>query len=404
MAENIFYELLDQDSVFIDKSKISPHYVPNKLPFRDEQIKTLSIWLAPVLKKAKPHNVFIYGKVGTGKTTVVNHVINNLTSCSQENLLPLQTIYLNCRNFQTKNAVLFYCVQHFYPDKNFVGYSKSFIYDKFITYIKQKELNFIIILDEVDKIKEREIDDLIYSLTRANDELIFGSVSMIGISNNLFFKSKLDLRTKSSLCEQEAVFPPYNAEQLKEILKQRVPLAFKNNVVEESAINAAAALSAKESGDARTAVMLLLRAGELADLNKEKKVTDKDVLNAKEKVEEEVIKSMVLTLPVQLQLVLLAISEKSIAPTGILKITGQLDSNVLYSGEVYDKYEELCKKYAEKIVSTRWFREYINELETYGFITTTVSGKGFKGNTTLIKLGFDAKNLANMIVKEFSAE
>jgi len=404
MAENIFYELLDQGSVFIDKSKISPHYVPNKLPFRDEQIKTLSIWLAPVLKKAKPHNVFIYGKVGTGKTTVVNHVINNLTSCSQENLLPLQTIYLNCRNFQTKNAVLFYCVQHFYPDKNFVGYSKSFIYDKFITYIKQKELNFIIILDEVDKIKEREIDDLIYSLTRANDELIFGSVSMIGISNNLFFKSKLDLRTKSSLCEQEAVFPPYNAEQLKEILKQRVPLAFKNNVVEESAINAAAALSAKESGDARTAVMLLLRAGELADLNKEKKVTDKDVLNAKEKVEEEVIKSMVLTLPVQLQLVLLAISEKSIAPTGILKITGQLDSNVLYSGEVYDKYEELCKKYAEKIVSTRWFREYINELETYGFITTTVSGKGFKGNTTLIKLGFDAKNLANMIVKEFSAE
>ena len=121
-------------------------------------------------------------------------------------------------------------------------------------------------------------------------------------------------------------------------------------------------------------------------------------------MEEEVIKSMVLTLPVQLQLVLLAISEKSLSPKGILKITGQFDSNVLYSGEVYEKYEELCKRYSEKIVSTRWFREYINELETYGFITTTVSGKGFKGNTTLIKLGFDAKNLANMIVKEFSSE
>ncbi len=402
MAENIFYELLNQDSVFIDKTKISPHYTPVSLPFRNQEIKTLSIWLSPVLKKAKPHNIFIYGKVGTGKTTVVKHVIDNLLSCSKEHSLPLYTIYINCRNFQTKNAVLFYCVQHFFPNKNFVGYSKSFIYDKFLTYIKEKELNFIVVLDEVDKIKEREIDDLIYSLTRTNDELVFGSVSVVGISNNLFFKSKLDLRTKSSLCQQEAVFPPYDAEQLKEILKQRVPLAFKAEVVDVSAINAAAALSAKESGDARTAVMLLLRAGELADLNKEKRVTDQDVLKAKAKVESEIIKSMVLTLPVQLQLVLLAISEKSLSPKAILKITGQLDSNVLYSGEVYEKYEELCKKYSEKVVSTRWFREYINELETYGFITTTVSGKGVKGNTTLIKLGFDAKNLANMIVKEFS--
>jgi len=148
--------------------------------------------------------------------------------------------------------------------------------------------------------------------------------------------------------------------------------------------------------------MLLLRAGELADLNKQKKVTDQEVLNAKEKVEAEIIKSMVLTLPVQLQLVLLAIAEKSLSPKGILKITGQLDSNILYSGEVYEKYEDLCKKYSEKVVSARWFREYINELETYGFITTTVSGKGFKGNTTLIKLGFDTSTLQNMILKEFS--
>ncbi len=402
MTENIFYELISQDSVFIDKSKISPHYAPEKLPFRDKEIKILSVWLSPVLKKTKPHNIFIYGKVGTGKTTVVKHVISNLLSCAKEHSLPLYTVYINCRNFQTKNSVLFYCVQQFYPDKNFVGYSKSFIYDKFITYIKEKELNIIVVLDEVDKIKEREIDDLIYSLSRSNDELVFGSVSVIGISNNLFFKSKLDLRTKSSLCEQEIVFPPYNAEQLKEILKQRVPLAFKSDVVEDSAINAAAALSAKESGDARTAVMLLLRAGELCDSKKQIKVTDKEVLKAKDKVEAEVIKSMVLTLPVQLQLVLLAISEKSLSPKAILKITGQLDSNVLYSGEIYEKYEELCKKYSEKIVSTRWFREYITELETYGFITTTMSGKGFKGNTTLVKLGFDAKTLATMIVNEFS--
>jgi len=401
MSENIFYGFINQESVFVDKNKISPHYAPEKLPFRDKEIRNLSVWLSPALKKEKPHNVFIYGKVGTGKTTVVKHVVDQLLDVSRENNLPLQSIYLNCRNYQTKYAVLFYCVQMFYPDKNFIGYSRSFIYDKFISYIKDTKINFIAILDEIDKIKDKEIDDLVYTLTRANDELDTGSVSIIGISNNLFFKQRLDPRTKSTLCEQEAVYPPYNAEELTEILRQRISLAFRVGVVTDSAIAAAAAISAKESGDARTAVMLLLRAGELSDATLRKDVTDKEVYQAKEKVEQEVMKSMVLTLPVQLQLVLLAISEKSEKPRGILKIDGSLEENVLYSGEIYDRYLQLTKKFSEKPVSMRWFREYINELETYGFISTTESGKGMRGSTTLIKLGVDPKSIQELLAKEF---
>jgi archaeal cell division control protein 6 len=399
MSDNIFYELLNQDSVFTDKSKISPHYAPEKLPFRDQQIKNLSLWLAPALKKAKPHNIFIYGKVGTGKTTVVKHVIDQLEHFSKDQQLPLKTIYINCRNYQTKYAILFYCVQLFYPDLNFIGYSRSFIYDKFLTYVKENKLNFVVILDEIDKVKE--IDDLTYTLIRSNDEIDLGSVSMIGISNNIFFKNNLDSRTKSTLCEQEAVYPPYNAEELKSILEQRVELAFKENSVTDSAINSAAAIAAKESGDARRAVMLLLRAGELADLNKSKQVTDKEVYRAKEKVELEVMKSMVLTLPLQLQLVLFAIAQSSLKPKGILNLTGQtLDSNIIYSGEIFDKYSEICESYCEKAVSIRWFREYITELETYGFISTTISGKGVKGNTTLIKLGIDAQSIVDLLENE----
>ncbi|NCC71243.1 hypothetical protein EOM09_06695, partial [bacterium] len=334
---------------------------------------------------------------------VVRHVVNQLDHISIENKFPLYPVYLNCRNYQTKYAVLFYCVQLFYPDKNFIGYSRSFIYDKFLTFIKDNKLNFLIILDEIDKIKDKEIDDIIYTLTRSNDELLVGSVSMIGISNNLFFKSRLDPRTKSSLCEQEAVYPPYNAQELREILTQRVNVAFKPGVVTSSAINSAAAFAAKESGDARTAVMFLLKAGEISDRDKLKQVTDVEVLKAKEKVEQEVIKSMVLTLPVQLQLVLLAITHKSDNPKGILKIDGSFEENVLYSGEIYEMYSLLAEKYDEKPVSMRWFREYITELETYGFITTMQSGKGVKGNTTLIKLGVDSKTIQNLLLKEFEA-
>jgi len=404
MNDNIFYEYLNKDSVFVDKNKISPHYIPEQLPFREKEIKDLSLWISPALKKEKAHNVFIYGKVGTGKTSVVKHVTDQLTDIAKEKKLSLKTIYINCRNYQTKYAILFYCVQLFYVDKNFIGYSRSFIYDKFITFIRDNQLNLILVLDEIDKIKDKEIDDLIYTLSRSNDELDTGKVSLIGISNNLFFKSKLDPRTKSSLCEQEAVYAPYNASELKGILKNRAEIAFKKGVVDDSAINAAAAVAAKESGDARTAVMLLLRAGELTDFAKKTKVTDKEVYDAKEKVEQEIMKSMVLTLPVQLQLVLLAMAQNTIENTkGILKINGSFEQNVMYSGEVYEIYQQLVVKYDEKPVSMRWFREYITELEIYGFISTTQSGKGMRGNTTLIKLGVDSKLISSLIIKEFES-
>ena len=83
------------------------------------------------------------------------------------------------------------------------------------------------------------------------------------------------------------VFPPYNAQELAEILRQRVGIAFRPGTVDESAITNAAAIAAQESGDARTAVMLLLRAGEIADRKNSGSVTDEEVKKAKKQVEEE---------------------------------------------------------------------------------------------------------------------
>ena len=45
-----------------------------------------------------------------------------------------------------------------------------------------------------------------------------GFISLIGISNSLTFKDKLDPRVRSSLSEEEMVFNPYKVEQLQKIL------------------------------------------------------------------------------------------------------------------------------------------------------------------------------------------
>ena len=46
-------------------------YVPEKLPFRDEETKIIAQALSVVLKGARPSNLLFFGKPGTGKTAVV---------------------------------------------------------------------------------------------------------------------------------------------------------------------------------------------------------------------------------------------------------------------------------------------------------------------------------------------
>ena len=146
--------------------------------------------------------------------------------------------------------------------------------------------------------------------------------------------------------------------------------------------------------------MLLQRAGEIADIEQKTIVTDNEVTKAKASVEEEIILSMVSTLPMQQQLVLYAISQMTLQKKGLKKVTGEVEEGVLFSGEIFETYLELAKKFNERTISSRWYRQYINELEMYGLILVTNSGKGIKGQTRLIKLGFDANKIKIALEKE----
>ncbi|MEW6295495.1 MAG: AAA family ATPase [Candidatus Diapherotrites archaeon] len=400
MGENLFEAELARSTIFKDRNAISQHYAPKELPFREKQIEEMTKILASALKNSKPDNLFIYGKTGTGKTTVTKHVMEKLEEVTEKRNAKVKCIYINCRNHNSKYKVMIKAVKELFPQENFIGFSAGFVYDKLLEYCNSNSFRVIIVLDEIDKVKD--LDELVYSLSRSNDEMKGNgcSISITGISNNLIFKDRLDPRTKSSLCQQEMVFPPYNAEELRAILRQRAELAFKPAIVQDSAINLAAAIAAQESGDARTAVMLLLRAGEIADQKNLSSVSDEEVKKAKNKVEEEIIISMISTLPEQQQLVLKSIAELSLQKKGVRRITGKEEEGVLYSGEIYDYYKELSKKLNESTVSSRWYREYINELEMYGLILTSASGPGIKGQTKLIKLGFDAKKINEAIEKE----
>ena len=382
-----FDRILSQKSIFRDLSVLSPHYVPRELPFREHHINEIMTVISPALKSQKPRNLIIYGKTGTGKTCTVKHVMEDFVRVGENRKACMY--YVNCRIYNSRYRIMQKVLKEFVPELEKAGFGLPFLYEKLIeTASAGKQI--VIVLDEIDMIKD--LDELVYTLTRSNDELQKGGVSIVGISNKLSFKDSLDPRSRSSLYETETIFQPYTAEQLRKILEQRVEKGFEKNVIASSAINLAAAITSQETGDARYALKLLNKAGEVAESEKRDKVTDEDVEAARNKVEIDLTLETITTLPEMHRVVLYAIASLSSAGSKYSRLDG-VENGMLFSGEVYEEYERVCRKIRKKPRSSRWYKEYLNDIEMLGLITTTPSGKGVRGQTTLIKMGQDSGSL-----------
>lgn len=398
MGAPSFGDILDEKGIFLDKHVLSPHYTPDHLLYRDNEITSIMKALAPVLKGNRAKNLFIYGKTGTGKSASVRQVLQKLEA---EGVQEIAISYLNCKVYDSRYKVLQKCITQFNPDFAKTGYSFALLYEKLLDWVEEKSIRLVITLDEIDTVKD--LDSLVYTLTRANDDLGKGSVSLIGISNKINFKQRLDPRSKSSLCEEEIIFQPYNASQLKGILDQRAKKGFKPNSVEESALNLASAIAASDNGDARYALLLMLRAGEIADSQKEHKVNDKHVNMAQKVADEDKAYEVISTLPSHQQILLYALAglAQDVSYKRLVEDNGE---KLYFSGEVYEQYNKLCKKTGRDPRTSRWYREYLSELEMLGLISMVQSGKGIRGHTTLIKLEYSPEKVKKVIEKILFAE
>ena len=183
----------------------------------------------------------------------------------------------------------------------------------------------MVVLDELDIV--RDLDDLLYTLTRSNSDIKSGGVTLIGVSNKISFKEALDPRSLSTLYENEFVFPPYNSSELAAIIKDRIDYGFKPNVVDPACINLAAAIAAKDSGDARLALKIITRAGELSEEKGLVLVTTNEVTEAAKYAEEEIAYEVINTLPEHQKLIVYAIA--------LLSLQGSRYKRLSDSGDVY---------------------------------------------------------------------
>ena len=250
------------------------------------------------------------------------------------------------------------------------------VYNKFLEIIDNEKKLVILIFDEIDHAINKISDNFLYNLTRLNSELSKSQISIIGISNNLTFLEDLDPRARSSLSEEEIVFPPYNALQLKDILKERAEMAFKDGTLDDGVISKCAAFAARDHGDARRALDLLRIAGEIAERNNCLKISLKDIDMANDKIEKDKILDIVKTEPKQFQLTLLA----------IIKYIEKNKVKDLFTGDVYNTYQELCTKTKTDVLTQRRVSDILSEFDMMGLINSSVISKGRQGRTRKIKL------------------
>lgn len=397
MSRDIFGQLLEFEPLFKNKEVMRPAYTPEMLPHREAQINSLASVLVSALRGETPSNILIYGKTGTGKTAVARYVGKELIRKGEELKKPVHFIYINCEVVDTQYRVLQNIANHFISDWServpFTGWPTDEVYGKLKEMMDREAGVTTIILDEVDKLKG---DEVLYNLTRMNADLTQARVSIIGISNDLKFTEFLDPRVKSSLGEEAYVFPPYDAPQLQDILRQRAGMALKESVTEDSVIPLCAALAAAEHGDARRALDLLRVAAELAERDRSKRVQERHVRLAQSKIEVDRITEVVRTLPTQSKLVLLAtiLGEEQQQEAHANNGGG---ASGLTTGEVFAVYAELCRKTGLDVLTQRRITDLISELDMLGIITARVISKGRYGRTREIGMSVPAASTKEVL-------
>lgn len=346
------------DPIFINKELLEINHLPDegRIVGRDEEIKLLASAVNPAIFGQSPSNILIYGKTGTGKSLCAKHVSRRLVSAAGGEGIIAAFAYVDCAQDTTETQAVQTIASALnrpeiteinVPDK---GISTATYYKRLWRILDACYDVVLIILDEIDKLAD---DGILMQLSRAGEagKLTDCKIGVVGISNKIRYKDRMDERVKSSLCEREFVFPPYDASQLGEIMNARRD-AFREGVLDGGVIPRAAALAAREHGDARKAIDILRYAGEIAQSTGEDRVQEGFVTDARKRAETDRFRELIRGSTPHSRYVLHALTILSLNNTG---------ADGFRTTAVYDVYEEICRQEGAEALSLRRVRDLLKE-------------------------------------------
>ncbi len=259
MGEEISFESVLKNAIYKNRDMIYTLNPPTGLLHRTEQKNELVMELAPILMNSAVSCIFVYGNPGTGKTSLITELGEKLRREAEKNEVKFSRVYVNCSENRTETTILIDLLSQMNPEKEYprLGWNRAKAIEEFTKELDKKEGNVLVVLDEVDYVLKESGDDILYRLSRINEQNYKSKVSTIIISNDLKVADYIKPRTQSAFGRVKVIFTPYNSDDLADILRDRAKLSLKANVCSDAVIEKIAEIEASRGGDARRALELL---------------------------------------------------------------------------------------------------------------------------------------------------
>ncbi|APX97493.1 ORC1-type DNA replication protein [Natronorubrum daqingense] len=360
-------EMLSWDeSVFKNEHVFEIDYLPETFKHRESQTQGLTYALRPAVRGSRPLNVMVRGPPGTGKTTSIQKLFDEVGAQTSD----VRTIRVNCQVNATRYSVfsrLFEGTFDYEPPSSGISFKKLFgqIAEKLV----EEDRVLVVALDDVNYLfYENEASDTLYSLLRAHEEYPGAKIGVIVVSSDpaLDVIDELDSRVQSVFRPEDVYFPVYGQSEIVDILSERVERGFHDGVIARETLEYVADLTA-ESGDLRVGIDLLRRAGLNAEMRASRTVEREDVESAYEKS----------------KYINLSRSLSGLADTerALLEVIANNDGE--QAGSVYETFHERTD-----LGYTR-YSEIVNKLDQLGLIDADYADVDGRGRSRSLSLSYE---------------
>jgi len=372
MSENWLEEIIDKVNAeqknSPNKSAFDTSILPSKIVGRKTEVEHLVRYLLGYKDGHVVPLVSIFGRSGTGKSTLVKYVCNHIPE--------IKLCFVNLRKAKTvfggANLILNSLDCPSLKSAQGMNQAMEKIQQEILNSFDKKTKLLVLALDEFDVLfydKRGNPSDFVYKLVEMQSELKEkGCLLMIfTISNNVLSDYELDDRIRSRIGNSEIFFRPYSKDDTLEILKLRAIDAFEKQI-DPKVLQHCARLSFSEHGDARRAVNLLRVASEIA-AHEKKEIAKSHVDLASEKIQKDRIHDVLRTLPYHSRVICMGLARK----------TYGLEKTWHSTTSLYETYKKMIGK---NPVTYRRFSELLKDLENTGIVDPHTSSKGRKGYKT----------------------
>jgi len=352
-------------SVFKDKNRLSPRYIPRVLPHREKQINLLNSFFEDALEKMP--NVYLrpvqlIGGVGAGKTCTTIRFAESFEERARKRGIDLKHIYVNLKLQGGSRVILYrYLTECVAPEIYSASLSAEEMLWRLVKYLQNENRYLLISLDEIDYFLKHTKDHVIYDLTRIGElspGAPCGIIGLIFTARSMKFHEHLEKAELSTLGRNYVEFPPYTSEQISDILEKRVEEAFQPGAVSSEVLEyiSDVTVASPVCGDVRYALDLLLYSGNLADNYSDREVSPEHVRRVHGEVHHIITTEDILNLPEKEKVVLL----------GIARSLRVRKSPYISLKNIRESTAEVCEEYNVKRIAD--LEGFVQDLHDRGVI------------------------------------